>query len=84
MPSTRRARAAAIRSQFTHYDEYSWSFRVRRVRRGGERRFLMIAIGRKTRYTVSGLREFDLADPTAYGIDERPLPGAAATAVPWR
>ncbi len=44
----------------------------------------MIAIGRKTRYTVSGLREFDLADPTAYGIDERPLPGAAATAVPWR
>jgi hypothetical protein len=85
VPSTRRARAAAIiRSRFAQYDEYSWTFRVRRVGRGDERRYRLIANGRKTRYTVSGLREFDLADPTAYGIDERPLPGAAATAVPWR
>jgi hypothetical protein len=84
VPRTNQARAEAIREQFGQYDEYSWTFRIRRVGRGAGRRYRLIGMGRKTRYTVRGLRQFDLADPAGYGIDERPLPGAAATAVPWR
>lgn len=88
VPRSRRARLAAIREQVPDFDDYSWRVRVRAV--GGE--FRLIGTGTKITYTVERpfrdergrLRQFDLSDESAYGIDERPLPGQQATAVPWR
>ncbi len=52
VPSTRTARAAAIREQFGQYDEYSWIFRVRHVRGDPDGAYHLIGIGTRSTYTI--------------------------------